>query len=651
MKNPDLRMTLVRINMFLLVLFQLPCLVHSQNVVLNVKGKTLANGQPVKQGDVLDNYLKIAMDDPNAELKLLSPVGVCVIKYSNYKQNVNLELLDLIKSCIRKNSVATLSTRAWEINPDKDRQLQLVDSMCRMLNVTPDNVDEMFSRYITPYCVLEFETPYWQDIAQYMKIKYDYKPVSFTGERITPEQYEAIQMVPVVRSIKPLPAAASLKKYCPMPGNQGKYGTCSSWASAYGARTISWAVKNNLTDVQDITNQAFSPSFVYTQVKDYNDNDCSHGAYIDKSAEVLKDKGAVFLTDLPYGCNPDITPFLQKAKTYVIKDFQRLTTYAGIRSEADFNNIKRAIADNKPVICCIKCYQSFTESSWGSKVWKSVANDSLQGSHAICMIGYDDNFDNGDGSFGAVELINSWGTLWGDGGFIHIKYSDFRNLLFCAVAFYDASRPVPPPEPPKPEPVPPQPLDTLKRMEGSFDLILNNGTFMQLEGDETTFRGLRLASNEKMTYNILNTYPGGTQFRISITSSQPAYIYVISTDSRHSPMAQLFPDPEKNISALLDFSSEVSIAIPDEKKYIEMDETPGEDYLCVIFSKDRLDMTAIKKSFHNNSNKSFVKTVKEVLADKIVADNEVTFEKNQIAFKAASANHTVIPVFVKIKHS
>jgi len=466
---------------------------------------------------------------------------------------------------------------------------------------------------------------------------------------MTAEQYQKIPLVPKVRSYAPLPPAASLKKYCPIPGNQGQYGTCTAWASAYGARTISWAIRNNLTDVSDITNQAFSPSFIYPQIKDANDYNCSEGSDIGMALQVLKNEGVVYLTDLPYQCDANPNPFYQKAKAYIIKDYQRLT-YSNSLSQEGFDNIKQALANNKPVIGSIKCYRSFM-NSWGAKVWNGVL-DNMQGYHAICLIGYDDNFNNGDGTFGAVEIMNSWSPIWGNGGFIYVKYRDIFKILDYTFSLYDDALPVPPPEPPKPEPAPPPPPDPMKRMEGSFSLILSDGTAMQLEGDEAGFRGLKRVSDEKMTYNMLHSYPAGTMFNISFTSSQPVYVYILSTDSHRSPLTQLFPDP--GVSALLDFKSEVAVTIPDpgdKNPYIGLDDTPGEDYMCVIYSKDPLDMNAISNSFQNNPDKSFMSVVKEALADKIVDENEVTFEKTKMAFKSASTTHTAVPVFIKVKHS
>ena len=652
--------------LLLLFLHFAPFTSLSQNVVINVTGNVLVNGQLVKKGDHVSNYQRVVFDNPDAELKVLSEIGVCVIRYKNWEQEPTSALLDIIKSTIRKNSVATATTRAWVVNPSKDEQLRLVEALCIKLDVTRYNVHEMFSKYITPYCVLEFETPYWQDIANFLFTRYGFNPPRRTGELMTLEQYKKIPLAPQTRSITPLPSAASLKKYCPIPGDQGEYGTCTSWASAYGARTISWAVKNHLTDVHDITNQAFSPSFVYALVKDDDDYNCKFGASTIECLETLKDVGAVFITDIPYQCNPIVSPFIPRAKTYAIKDFQGITDASGVVTDQpvaitkeDLEKIKRALSEKKPVIASVKSYDSFNDAR-GVKIWSGVSTGRSEG-HAICIVGYDDRFNNGDGTFGAVEVMNSWGPVWGDGGFMHVKYQDFLRILNYALMLYDDILPVPPPEPPKaslvtqPEPpkspiTPSLSFELMKRMEGSLTLMLDNGTTMRLAGDESGFSNLKLASNERMTYHILDAYPSKTNFRINFTSSQPAYVYVISTDSKRSPLAQLFPNPDRNISALLDFTTAVSVSIPDETQYIQMDETPGEDYLCIIYSKEKLNITDINNAFRKNPHKSFVTIVKEALAGQIVEDNEVVFEKSKIAFSAASPIRTAVPIFIRIKH-
>jgi len=159
-----------------------------------------------------------------------------------------------------------------------------------------------------------------------------------------------------------------------------------------------------------------------------------------------------------------------------------------------------------------------------------------------------------------------------------------------------------------------------------------------------------MTNNERMTYQTYDAFPSKTNFRINFTSSQPAYVYVISTDSKRSPLEQLFPNPDQNISALLDFTSAVTVSIPDETQYIQMDETSGEDYLCIIYSKEKLNMNDINNAFIKNTNKSFVAIVKEALAGQIVEDHEVVFEKNRIAFTAASPYRTAVPIFIKIRH-
>jgi len=643
-----------------LIIFLMCCIspiAFCQNIAIEVKGNVAIKNRdkqmPVKKGDDLADLTHLLFTPdarfPQPEIKLLTPKGIALIRYGDYQSHPQFELTQLIVSTIHHNSIITLGTRGIHINiPSKD-QLMMVDSLCQKLNVTRDNVESIFSTYITPYCTSEFDKPYWIEIGQMLRDKYGLNFYSSTGSNITAAEYNAIPHVAQITTRDILPVVYSLKKYCPTPGFQGSYGSCVGWSSAYGVRTISWAIKNNDTVTSDITNQAFSPGYVYAQIKSSSDYNCQNGANIYDALELLKKKGVPFYSELGFKCGVNVMPFNTDASNYVIKDYYALTKSYGVEANDDaFNqnllNIKRALAQKRPVLADIACYQSFA-----GKIWNGL-RDVNRGSHAICIIGYNDNFADGDG---AVEIMNSWGPWWGNNGFIYVKYKDLKNILHAALAMYDdvKAEPLNPPKPDKPkrDTLPVIKTDTLKHMEGSLSLTLKNNIEMPVQG-VSGFRGLGLVTVDEMTYGVTTTYPTGTLFKINFTSNKPAYVYMIATDSKKSPLTQLFPDPESNTSALLDFNSTVAIAIPEGQEYIQMDETTGEDYLCIIYSKDQLDIAGIKRAVAANQGKSFVKTVKESLAGKIVDDSDIQFEKERVSFKAASRNKTIVPIFIKIKH-
>ncbi len=76
-------------------------------------------------------------------------------------------------------------------------------------------------------------------------------------------------------------------------------------------------------------------------------------------------------------------------------------------------------------------YKSGTISKNG--LWDPEENEQITDGHAMCLVGYDDNKFGG-----AFEVMNSWGTDFGDNGFIWIKYDDFIQYtreLYKIVAY------------------------------------------------------------------------------------------------------------------------------------------------------------------------------------------------------------------------
>lgn len=213
------------------------------------------------------------------------------------------------------------------------------------------------------------------------------------------------------RDYEILPSSYSLKKYCPEPGHQGGHGTCTGWAVAWAARTIIYAKQNKITNTSTISHNTFAPLFVYTLIREKFTDECKKGSYPGKALELLKNKGVPKFSDFDYKCTKTVPSNLYpKAEKHKIRDYVRLFGYKSTDTEKTLK-MKKAVAEGNPVVIAISCPPSFNRPKG---VWKPDENpDDNFGGHALCIVGYDDNKYGG-----AFEIMNSWGTHWGNDGFI-----------------------------------------------------------------------------------------------------------------------------------------------------------------------------------------------------------------------------------------
>lgn len=430
----------------------------------------------------------------------------------------------------------------------------------------------------------------------------------------------------LTRSLSILPPAASLKKHTPTPGNQSHYGTCTAWAVAYTARTTVESIKNNWTNKEQITAKAYSPAFLFRQLKP-NDTDCDGGSVIDDALQLLKTQGAVAFSLIDDLCLPAIDEqLLTVAEDEKIKDYMRLfDPYASqaIKIQA----VKKAIHERKPVVFGMNCPPSFMQAK---EVWLSNDDPTVDyGGHAMCVIGYDDNKYGG-----AFEVQNSWSTNWGNQGYTWIRYQDFANFTRYAYEIID---------------LPAAKKGTID-LAGTIELKMENGQNMPIE-KKMLSRGLEIVPVIKnngafTTYTSKQSYPSGTKFRIAIQNNQPAYVYAISTDMTQK-ITKIFPF-EDGISAALTDSIN-NILIPDENYFIAFDQQPGTDILCVLYSKDEIDYNNLVKKIQLEQG-TFSERLLKVFGDQLVSPKDLTFDSNRIAFTGSSANKTVVPLIVELKH-
>ena len=236
-----------------------------------------------------------------------------------------------------------------------------------------------------------------------------------------------------------LPSIMSFKQYTPYAGNQGDYGTCVGWSSAYGALTIEYARSMSITDREQITFSAFCPYYIYNQFKDEYDFFCQSGGYFEDALDIMYTKGAKRYYLPEYSCYSDYLQFeIETAQNFKIQEYFRLFDWdesefdkaLGLESDR-IDNIKKALSNGHPVMIGMYVPSSFDYIS--GEVWNPTQLErdeyNAQPGHAMCIVGYDDNMHGG-----AFEVMNSWGREWGNDGFAWIKYNDMD--LFGHTAFY-----------------------------------------------------------------------------------------------------------------------------------------------------------------------------------------------------------------------
>ena len=419
----------------------------------------------------------------------------------------------------------------------------------------------------------------------------------------------------MTRDFSSLPSSYSLRQYCPTPQSQGQYGTCTSWATTYAFRTILDAVKNNWNREEIITGNAYAPLFIYSQIKNRDDTQCSKGSHISDALLKLRNVGAVKKKQFDVMC-ADYVPdnIMSLASANKIGGFTTLVVYGQMLMDpVKVSVIKKAISQKQPVVIAMHISPSFNTAKdvWDGNTW------GRDGYHAMCVVGYDDNKYGG-----AFLIMNSWGSKWGNNGFIWVRYTDFcRTVDQAYTGFLPSS---------------PSPIDNKNTLSGELAIKLSTGAEMQ---------GKLAVNGDYPHYEMSGSYISGTRYRLIITNNEPAFVYVIG-DDLSSNTSIVFP-PREDVSPALTYK-QCHVAIPNEQWYIEMDNTKGKDYVCVLYSKKELDIKSIVKQI-KNGNGTFYQKVQSALGQDIVLKSDLKLTDGKITFNASS-KASVVPIIAEINH-
>ena len=421
----------------------------------------------------------------------------------------------------------------------------------------------------------------------------------------------------ITSDYKGVSSAASLKDYCPTPGNQGSYGTCAAWSTAYGARTIVEAEKNGWKSKDIINQNTFSPGFIFKVVKPY-DLKCG-GSFPSDLFSKMKEIGVPHYSDFNQDCSYPPEYVFPKALPYKIQDaVDVFNSYdLGDLDNENVYKVKKSIYEGNPVVVSFYCPASFdvAKDVWLPYEPKTEINGRMHGKHAITVIGYDDLKYGG-----AFEIMNSWGTTWGNMGFTWIKYADFKKYVYSGVE-----------------------LIKFDKFKTPIENAAFSGMIKLTDLNDQEFLVQQVSAGY---YKLVNNLTTDDRFRIYVSNYKPANVYVIGADLSKN-VNVLFPN-KPNISPALNYSN-ATIALPDENHHIKLGKTRGTDYLIFLYSKAEIDINNLTLGLKTGTT-NYMESLKRYFGNKLISGKNIKGMTGKIGFETQNATEGVMAVIVEINH-
>ena len=230
-----------------------------------------------------------------------------------------------------------------------------------------------------------------------------YSSRSAFGIRTTDRQEQYLKIIDGVgSSAKDILSEQSLKSYMmpPRKSNSGKN-------SAEYALTACFEYYINLnSNYKD----NLSPDYLSLNVTSGN---------IEDDLGFLANIGTVSASVFPFD-SPGITPGVNSSLKYKIKNFVQLFQ-STTKAQQKIYDLRKAIMRGHPVTVEMHITQDF-QTLQQTKFWNyRNGNKNFIANKFLVVVGYDDERK-------AVELLNSAGREWGNGGYIWMSYDDFGEL-------------------------------------------------------------------------------------------------------------------------------------------------------------------------------------------------------------------------------
>lgn len=436
----------------------------------------------------------------------------------------------------------------------------------------------------------------------------------------------------------PLPESFDIRPQLPEIGDQGMDGTCVGWSAAYYMRTAMEASKLGIgNQPEKISATAFSPGWLYGQLKSGKDNGCAEGIFLEDALEVMKTKGAAFMSCAPGNCDARYEQCDEKAASYKIGDYATLFSPKDADStpEQRINAIKSALVEGKnAVLIGMLVPPSFVDEASGH--WQAApgeTTDNAVGGHSMAVVGYDDHIH--EGSF---LIANSWGKAWGRNGYTWARYSDLVRFAKNAYQIYSETIS--------------KPLAQAVTLKGDVDFVLGNeamAVHSTVDESAQVTPARPAGHTEILTYAMNRSYASGTRFKMIVNNTRQSYVYILGSD-KENRVSAIFPYTSEELVTSAVVPANSSVVMPSLHSSFTLDQVSGEDYFIVFISQNELNLEELAAKVKNATG-TIVQKAYAALGDEFIPSREIAYQPGKVAYEVKGGRKgSVVPILVKIVH-
>lgn len=428
--------------------------------------------------------------------------------------------------------------------------------------------------------------------------------------------YDAVPNVPALnRFAEILPPSTSLKSEVPTVESQGESQSCVGWSLAYSL-TMMEARANGLNELASIDNNRLSPMFIYNHIKKPGDCRQATSSLTDGLAFVKKTGVCEYSSYHPSDCGTmPGDNLLAQALDHRISGYFKLFNRSEQTLNADYvvKNVKQALIQGKPIVVGMKVsLENFCGYHYSQEnPYLDPYTTGKTYGHAMVVIGYDDETES-------FELLNSFGTDWGNAGFCKVKYEDFaQDVKYGFVMYIDKALQV-----------------------TSSSLAANVGFGYKAQSD-TKWTAVTMRDSLGLLY-LNKSIKVGDDVSFRVRPAQNCYLYVLSTGTGEALSLTV---PKRNPVAM-----DSLLVFPTQNRmYIDR---KGKHYLCILLSTKPIEDINQLTSQGIKGGGSILALLESYFPDRIVDKSHIDFTLNGKKIRTSSqlfGGYNIVPIIIEIK--